>query len=291
MRARRATYSVAGVRAALAILLALTVFVAGCGASDDVRREADKRIAQGKEKGEELRRETVRLRDRVSDRVNEVLADLEGVVPQADEATVIPQRVAASSFEGFMNDVFVNIDGYWKETFAAADIARPRVGRVFIRPAETVDTDCGEDADDQSAFYCPADDTIYVGESISRDILDNLGDFGVAYVIAHDVQQELGWFDAGFKLTTVAPFELQAELELFHHIDDSAWPDVNAFVVNGEGGERGRVGRVALQRADDRLQVLRHENGLAARERDPGPHARGLYARGSKIAPCAREAS
>jgi len=282
-----------------AVLLTLIVGQAGCGtvddAVDDVRREADKRIAQVKEKSEELRREAQRLRDRVSDRVNEVLADLEGVVPQADEATVIPRRVAASSFEGFMNDVFVNVDGYWKETFAAADIARPRVGRVFIRPSETVDTDCGEDADDQSAFYCPADDTIYVGESISRDILDNLGDFGVAYVIAHEyahnVQQELGWFDAGFKLTTVAPFELQAELELFHHIDDSAWPDVNAFVVNGEGGERGRVGRVALQRADDRLQVLRHENGLAARERDPGPHARGLYARGSKIAPCAREAS
>jgi len=117
-----------------AVLLALIVGLAGCetvdDAVDDVRREADKRIAQGKEKGGELRREAVRLRDRVSDRVNEVLADIEGVVPQADEATVIPQRVAASSFEGFMNDVFVNIDGYWKETFAAADIARPRVGRV-----------------------------------------------------------------------------------------------------------------------------------------------------------------
>jgi len=33
----------------------------------------------------------------------------------------------------------------------------------------------------------------------------------IAHEYAHNVQQELGWFDAGFKLTTVAPFELQAD--------------------------------------------------------------------------------
>jgi len=181
----------------------------------DVKREAGKRVEQVKEKARELRADAQKVRERIADRVNEVLARIEGVVPQADAQTPVPQRAAANSLAGFMDEVLVNVDGYWRRTFAAADVARPRVERVFIAPGRTVGSACGDDADDQAAFYCPADDTIYVGEGIVRDVLDNLGDFGVAYVIAHEyahnVQQELGWFEAGRRLTTVAPFELQAD--------------------------------------------------------------------------------
>ena len=69
-------------------------------------------------------------------------------------------------------------------------------------------------ADDDAAFYCPADDTIYVAQRFADRILGRGGDFGLAYVIAHEyahnVQQELGWFRQGRELA-VRPFELQAD--------------------------------------------------------------------------------
>jgi hypothetical protein len=114
-----------------------------------------------------------------------------------------------------MDGALGNVDRYWTRTFQAADIPAPRVGRVFIPPGQSTGTRCGSSANDMAAFYCPADDTIYFGERLARQVHDNIGDFGVAYALAHEyshnVQQELGWFDAGRRLTTVAPFELQAD--------------------------------------------------------------------------------
>ena len=210
-----------------ALLLALIALGAsGCGTTDDIKAEASRRAAQVKEEvrkgvdfvereAKKVGAKATEIKEDIEARVDAVLAELEGVVPRADEQTVIPQAVRANSFQGFMGEVFANVDSYWRRTFSANGIARPRVRRVFISPGRRVRTACNEDADDQAAFYCPADDTIYVGEAIARDILDNLGDFGVAYVIAHEyahnVQQELGWYANGFRFTTVAPFELQAD--------------------------------------------------------------------------------
>ena len=75
-------------------------------------------------------------------------------------------------------------------------------------------TGCGEPADDRAAFYCPADDTIYVAQRFAADLYAGVvrglpgesagigraaGDFAVAYVLAHEyahnLQQELGVFD------------------------------------------------------------------------------------------------
>ena len=61
-----------------------------------------------------------------------------------------------------------------------------------------------------AAFYCPADDTIYVGQQFAADLYNGVleglpgegnaaGDFAVAYVVAHEyahnLQTELGIFD------------------------------------------------------------------------------------------------
>ena len=80
-----------------------------------------------------------------------------------------------------------------------------------------------------AAFYCPADDTIYVAEKFASDLWQGIsddfpgqragagravGDFGLAYVIAHEyahnVQQELGFYTLRPRLGT-RPFELQAD--------------------------------------------------------------------------------
>ena len=210
----------------LLALLALAVGSAGCGATDKVEEsaregvekvkdEARKGLEKVKEKSRELGREAEKIRDRIEDRVNEVLADIKRAVPRADEDTVVPSRSLANSFKGFLQDVGDNVDRYWQRTFAAAGLPRPQVDEVWIAQGETVGTACESDADDFAAFYCPADDTIYVGERLGREVMEGIGDFGVAYVVAHEyahnVQQELGWFDAGIRFTTVAPFELQAD--------------------------------------------------------------------------------
>lgn len=186
----------------------LTVAPGACGAVEDVKTEARKQVAAAEQK-------LKRLRDKVETRVDAALAEIEKAVPRADAETVVPTRRAASTFEDFLDDVLGNVDRYWERTFAAAGRKPPRVRRLYIPPGRQVGTACGETADDMAALYCSRDDTIYFGERLAKQVYDGIGDFGVAYALAHEyahnVQQELGWFAEGARLTTVAPFELQAD--------------------------------------------------------------------------------
>ena len=86
---------------------------------------------------------------------------------------------------------------------------------------------CGRAGDD-AAFYCPGDDTIYVSQQFAADLYRGVvrglpgqsagfgraaGDFGVAYVLAHEyahnLQHEFGVFSR--PSATAEPFELQAD--------------------------------------------------------------------------------
>ena len=100
---------------------------------------------------------------------------------------------------------------------------------MWVPPGRALLTGCGTPADDRAAFYCPADDTIYVAQRFAADLYNGVarglpgestgvghaaGDFAVAYVVAHEyahnVQQELGIFDNRVT-STAKPFELQAD--------------------------------------------------------------------------------
>jgi predicted metalloprotease len=203
------------VRPVIAVLLVLSLGLAGCGTLDDAKKEAKKQVENVKREARKVGRKADELRKKISAKVDATLAKIRGALPQADADTPVPTLRKANSFEDFMSSVLVNVNRYWAVTFRAADLPLPRAKHRFIRPGERVATRCGDAADDQAAFYCPADDTIYFGEAIGREIYDNIGDFGVAYALAHEyahnVQQELGWFASGRALTTVAPFELEAD--------------------------------------------------------------------------------
>ena len=99
----------------------------------------------------------------------------------------------------------------------------------WIPPGSGAATGCGQVARDSSAFYCPPDDTIYVGQRFAANLYRGVsqglpgeragygraaGDFAVAYVLsheyAHNLQQELGVFD-NRQSPTAKPFELQAD--------------------------------------------------------------------------------
>jgi predicted metalloprotease len=222
----------------VAVLLAAFAGAAGCGTLDDakkegkkqvarikdatskqvekVKAEARKQVANIKDAGEKLSAEAEKARDKVLAKVNDTLAKIRRAKPKADEDTPVPTlRASKNDFEKFSDAVLTNVNRYWTDTFAAADLRRPRARSQYVRPGKKIQTRCGEPADDMAAFYCPADDTIYFGEAIGQQIYDNIGDFGVAYALAHEfahnVQQELGWFSDGARFTTVAPFELQAD--------------------------------------------------------------------------------
>jgi uncharacterized protein len=202
----------------------------GCG-DDDTQRFADDVRARGerlREEGRDLRRRVERLRDQLAERVRERLERLEKAIPSADRFTRPPRRGDAT-LQAFLTKVLRSVDAYWTTTLRASDVEEPRVGYRWIAAGDRVLTGCRKVAHDDVALYCPGDDTIYVGEAFAGGILRGvrddfpgqragrgraIGDFGVAYVLAHEyahnIQQELGFFSEGRRLA-VKPFELQAD--------------------------------------------------------------------------------
>ena len=99
----------------------------------------------------------------------------------------------------------------------------------WVPPGGRRPTACGAVARDDAAFYCPTDDTIYVAQRFAADLYEGVlrglpgeragygraaGDFGVAYVVAHEyahnLQHELGLFSLG-QGNSSKPIELQAD--------------------------------------------------------------------------------
>ena len=225
----------------LAVLAAAAVLCGGslgCG-GEEVGRELDK----ARERAEAIRddvqkrvagarEEFERRRERYGRRIREVLAELEPLFerPQRTSPRVRSRgRNEPVTIEAFLSDVLQNVDRYWTRTFEAARLPAPRVRYDWIAPGAVALTGCGAPADDSAALYCPADDTIYIGQQFAADlyegVLENLpgeaagygraaGDFAVSYVVsheyAHNLQHELGVFDN--QVTPNArPFELQAD--------------------------------------------------------------------------------
>ena len=222
-------------RPLLLALVLLTAALAGCGEEDvrdrvdaareSVEREVEQRVERARDEFEERRK-------RFGERIDEVLADLERAVPRAERTSPTVRsrgRNEPQTIDAFLTDVLQDVDRYWTRTLQQAGLPEPRVRYVWVPPGSRVLTSCGAQADDRAAFYCPADDTIYVAQRFAADLYNGVarglpgeqtgvghaaGDFAVAYVLAHEyahnLQQELGIFDN--RVTESAkPFELQAD--------------------------------------------------------------------------------
>ena len=210
---------------ALLLVVALGAGAAACGDA-----ETD---ALGERVREEVRERTERVRERaeqIRDRIEKVLGEIEAAVPRAERTRpeVIRSREEPGTIGAFLTDVLQSVDGYWTRTFAASDLPEPRVRYVWVPAGRAVATGCGTPAGDDAAFYCPADDTIYVAERFAAAIYQGLirglpgersggraiGDFGVAYLVAHEyahnLQAELGYFRLG-RANSTKPLELQAD--------------------------------------------------------------------------------
>jgi uncharacterized protein len=204
-------------------LLLLAFGVAGCGEDGQSLRDRAERLEdQAREQVDRLEE----TRDKLLERFEQILADIERAIPEARETDPRVQsggRTDDTEIGRFMTDVIERVDAYWTETLRANDLPEPRVNYAWIPPGRVIDSACGE-AGETAAFYCPGDDTIYVSQAFAaalwEGVLEGLpgtgraaGDFGVAYVLAHEyahnLQEEFGVFSR--PSPTAEPFELQAD--------------------------------------------------------------------------------
>jgi predicted metalloprotease len=202
--------------AALLLVLVLAVAGTGCGDNHDT---------------DQLRERAQALEQRIRARVKEVLDDLERRIPQArrtDPQVRSRGQTGRNTIDTFLSQVLESVDTYWTKTLTANGLEQPVVNYNWVQPGLVYRTACGPAGQD-AAFYCPGDDTIYVSQAFAAALWQGVvrglpgetagfghaaGDFGVAYVVAHEyahnVQNELGLF-ARSTGPTAEPIELQAD--------------------------------------------------------------------------------
>ena len=212
----------------LALLLAALVLAgAGCG-EEDLRSARDRAEADLREQVDDLRDRAREAGDDFTAAVRQVLEDIRQAVPEASLPTPRIERETAIS--RYMTEVLKSVDGYWTETFRASGLEPPRVRYAWIPRGRSALTGCQVVANGDAAFFCPADDTIYIAERFASDVYHGIGDrfpgeqagagnavgeFGLAYVVAHEyahnVQFELGFYELQRPGDGVKAFELQAD--------------------------------------------------------------------------------
>jgi Putative neutral zinc metallopeptidase len=157
---------------AAALAAAVLLAVSGCG-SADVRDQVEQTRKQVEQRVTHAEREFQRRRDRFGKRIRKVLGDLRKAVPQARSTSPTVRsrgRHEPETIDAFLTDLLKDIDGYWSRTFEAAGLPEPQIRYDWVAPGSQVLTGCGEPAGDRAAFYCPADDTIYVAQQFAADL-------------------------------------------------------------------------------------------------------------------------
>ena len=179
-----------------------------------------------REQGDRLREQ----RDKLRKRFEEIVGQIERAIPEAQVTSPRVRsrgRTEGREIDAFLTRILKSVDEYWTTTLRANNIPEPRVRYAWVPPGAVLEGACGP-ADDRAAFYCPTDDTIYVAQQFAADLWDGVaeglpgqsagvgraaGDFGVAYVLAHEyahnLQEEFGVFSR--PSPTAEPFELQAD--------------------------------------------------------------------------------
>jgi len=185
--------------AALVILL-----VAGCSGDDPPERSA-----RPTGEASETPADTASPSD-------EALEEMAEVVDPATKDDAQDFQLGSDEIEEFLTVVLEDNDEYWTETFEEAGLKEPFVLYYWVPPGERVRSRCrGQMANDESAFYCPVDDTIYMGSELAVQLYEESGDFALAYIVAHEmahsIQAELGILDYYANVGTVTATELQAD--------------------------------------------------------------------------------
>jgi predicted metalloprotease len=197
----------------LAVVLVLALAFGGCGSGDaeNLRERVQDLEQRARAKADDLR-----------ERFREIVDEIERAIPEARRTSPDVRR-GQRDVEEFLTTVIANVDAYWTQTLRENGLQEPSVFYVWVPPGREAQSACGPAGDD-AAFYCSGDDTIYISQRFANDLWDGVlrlpggaraaGDFGVAYVVAHEyahnLQAEFGVFEQ-FRGATVRPLELQAD--------------------------------------------------------------------------------
>ena len=160
-------------RVLLTVVTAVLVLAtAGCGSEDvrdrveQMRERVERRIARAE-------RQFEKSRERFGTRIREILGDLRKAVPEARRTSPTVRsrgRQEPTTIDAFLTELLRDIDGYWTKTLRAARLPEPQIRYDWVAPGAQVLTGCGAPAGDRAAFYCPADDTIYVAQRFAADL-------------------------------------------------------------------------------------------------------------------------
>src|SRR5262249_20751549 len=124
----------------------------------------------------------------------------DATAPQHLALDGVGQATTTPGFDKLATAVLTDVDGYWTRVMKDNGYAEPTVTYDWIPAGQSVVDGCSDQpTDDTAAFYCPADDTIYLSESMAASVRTGdmqwpsgdtpsqaLGDAAVAYVIAHE---------------------------------------------------------------------------------------------------------
>ena len=180
----------------------------------------------------------------------------------AAAATPVPREIL------FPDPLHAHIDQFWEARFQEA-------GRVYDPPegvvafAEPIVTACGRaEPEQEAAFYCASDETIYYSAEFRSLVESQIGDFAWVIVVAHEwshhIQTKLG-FDPGtvpHRAGEVAPIELEQQADCL----------AGAYAIDAE-----RAGWLEPGDIDEALAVTEIAGdppGAASSE--PGAHGTGV---------------
>ena len=162
----------------------------------------------------------------------EGLADFANLDQEVDPALsqsaglIVPVEAQTPlTMDVWLTAVLNDIDAYWQETFAAEGLPPPHVFYMWPAIDEQVTPAARYITDNDAALYCGVSDMIFVSQDFAYRLWDGLvnttygpqqserlGDFAVAYVLAHEyghsIQAELGLLGAGYPVWRT---ELQAD--------------------------------------------------------------------------------
>lgn len=78
-----------------------------------------------------------------------------------------------------------DIDLYWQAAFAENGL-RYRQPQIILFDTRSIQTRCGVSSSQIGPFYCSYDHTIYLPSAFMQNQLDEIGDFAVVLILAHE---------------------------------------------------------------------------------------------------------
>jgi predicted metalloprotease len=121
-----------------------------------------------------------------------IVASLQNELQQsAGSAKQQPQNAVTAydseETKGLVGATLASLEDHWTEIFRRNNATYSAAPLVLFRGG--TDTGCGYGQTASGPFYCPADHTVYLDLNFMDELvkLGGRGDFGLAYVVAHEV--------------------------------------------------------------------------------------------------------